>query len=167
MTRFWRMAATALAVGVAAAEGATQPPGGAQPAAEAPPQLFLAALSVGDLDRSIAFYRTHLGFTPIERTRFADHGMDIALLALGEFRLELVALDGSAPRRAPDPANDASLRGIAKIGFAVADLDATAARLRAAGVRIILVPSTLTGTVAGGLVRDPDGNLIGLYQRAR
>lgn len=135
------------------------------PAQTAPAQAFLAGLSVGDLDRSIAFYRRHFGFVVSERTAFPEYRLEIAFLELGDFRLELVALAGSVPRRSPNPDNDASLRGIAKLGFIVADLEAMAERLRAAGVDITIRPSTLPGTASGGLVRDPDGNLIGLYQR--
>lgn len=40
----------------------------------------------------------------------------------------------TATRRSSDPANDASLRGIAKLGFVVEDIDAVTARLLDAGV---------------------------------
>jgi catechol 2,3-dioxygenase-like lactoylglutathione lyase family enzyme len=162
--RPWTIIAALAALAVAGAGAMPQPT--ADPPAAAP-RAFLAALSVGDLDRSIAFYQRHFGFAVTQRSAFPEHRMEIAFLEQSGFQLELVALAGSAPRQAPEADNDASLRGIAKLGFLVDDIDATAARLRTAGVEIMVRPSTLAGTVSGGLARDPDGNLIGIYQAAR
>jgi glyoxylase I family protein len=134
----------------------------------APATPFLVALSVADLDRSMAWYGRHLGFSVLERRSFPELKLSLAFLERDGFRLELVALDGSRDRReaAPDPANEATLRGYVKLGFLQADIDPTLARLRAAGVPVVVGPfDEPERGLRSAIVTDPDGNLVQLFER--
>lgn len=135
------------------------------PPREASVRPYVVALSVADLDRSIEFYGKHFGFAEVERLAIPPEGSALAFLARDGFRIELVQVTGSVPRVTPDPANDATLRGLVKLGFAVTEIDALTERLRGAGVPVIVAPfdDTKRG-FRGGIVRDPDGNMIGLYE---
>lgn len=137
------------------------------PAASVRP--YVVALSVADLDRSIHFYSQHFGFAEVERLAIPPEGSALVFLEREGFRIELVQIAGSAPRTPPDPDNDASLRGLVKLGFAVTGINDLVERLRGAGVPIIVAPfDDDKRGFRGGIVRDPDGNMIGLYElRAR
>jgi methylmalonyl-CoA/ethylmalonyl-CoA epimerase len=117
--------------------------------------LHQVALRAGDLDASIRFYRDVLGLPFI--ARFDPPG--IAFFDLGGTRLMLEA-----------GATDAVLY------YAVADLDATCAALRAAGAKITHEPTLVhrddDGTFGPpgveewmAFAHDPSGNLVGLAQR--
>jgi catechol 2,3-dioxygenase-like lactoylglutathione lyase family enzyme len=134
-----------------------------QPASSVRP--YVVALSVADLDRSIQFYAKHFGFSEVERLAIPPEGSALAFLKRDGFRIELVQIAGSAPRVTPDPNNDASLRGLVKLGFAVTGIDELTQRLQSAAVPVIVAPfdDPVRG-FRGGIVRDPDGNMIGLYE---
>src|SRR5688572_1940493 len=50
----------------------------------------LVALQVDDLDASVRWYTSYLEFRPKERKAFPEHGLELAILVLGDFELELV-----------------------------------------------------------------------------
>lgn len=143
-------------------------PAAAQVPASAPApavRAFLVALSVEDLDRAMGFYRDQLGFQLIERTDFPAYGSSLVFLERDGFRLELVRLDKSSARQAPDAANDASMRGLVKLGFAVAKVDELVGRLKAAGAKVDVAPfDDAKRGFRGAIVRDPDGNAVALYE---
>lgn len=157
------MLAPILAAVVLAATPAAQP--APSPVIARP---FLVALSVGDLDRSIGWYGRHLGFKLIERRRFEDYHLSLAFMEAGGFRLELVQLDGSKPRRTaqPDPDNSASLQGLAKLGFMVDDPDAVVAAMKDAGTPVVVAPqSDVERGLRSAIVADPDGNAVQLFRK--
>lgn len=104
------------------------------------------ALFVTDLDRSLDFYVGLLGFELVNRNdawggEFLDRvvnaegaRINLAVLQLGGVVIELIQV--LSPAGFP---TDASTRssGLARIGFAVEDIEGVAARLRAAGVRFM------------------------------
>jgi catechol 2,3-dioxygenase-like lactoylglutathione lyase family enzyme len=140
----------------------------ATPTSTSLPKAYLVGLSVADIDRSISFYSRHFGFTPVERKAFPDLNMEIAFLERNGFRLELVELANSQARMPPDPANDASMRGLAKLAFAVSDVDGLVTLLKADNVKVVVAPfDDRERGFRGALVRDPDGTLVGLYQLGR
>jgi catechol 2,3-dioxygenase-like lactoylglutathione lyase family enzyme len=114
---------------------------------------------VDDVDAAIAFYSTHLGFREIMHPAPA-----FALLVRDDLRLALsrpgggpgggqAMPDGTLPRPG----------GWNRISLEVADAEADARRLRAAGVR--LRNEVVTGV--GGrqvLVEDPSGNPVELFE---
>ena len=114
---------------------------------------------VDDVDESIAFYTTLLGFELLTSAApaFAD-------VKRGNLRLLLAGPASSAGRPMPDGAKPGP-GGWNRIHFIVDDLDAEVARLRDAGASfrndIVVGP--------GGkqiLLQDPSGNVVELFQPA-
>jgi catechol 2,3-dioxygenase-like lactoylglutathione lyase family enzyme len=114
---------------------------------------------VDDVDESIDFYTSHLGFT-LKSNRapaFAD-------VVRGNLRLLLSGPASSAGRPMPD-GREPEPGGWNRIHFIVDDIDAEVERLRTAGL------SFRNDVVAGPggkqiLVDDPSGNPIELFQPA-
>jgi len=111
---------------------------------------------VHDVEASVSFYTTHLGFTLLSQTlpAFAD-------VARGDLRLLLSGPASSAGRAMPDGRQPIP-GGWNRIHLVVEDLAAEVARLRAAGVRFR--NDIVTGP--GGsqiLLEDPSGNPIELF----
>jgi len=114
---------------------------------------------VRDVDAAIAFYREHLGFR--EEMHPAP---TFAIVARGDLRLLLSAPSGAGgggqampDGRKPEPG------GWNRISLEIADLAATVARLKKAGVRFR--NEIVTGV--GGkqvLVDDPSGNPVELFE---
>lgn len=116
------------------------------------PALFCIELRTIRWAELVEWYRTALGLRVL--VRVVDDGY--ALLAAGGVRLAILA------RPAP---GEASRRW--SLGFEVADLEATAARLAAAGTTVT-VPVDDPEGFREVVVSDPDGNRIRLFawQRA-
>ncbi len=114
---------------------------------------------VADVDRAIAFYTTHLGFT-LE----TQMGSAFALVAHGDLRLWLSGPKSSAARpmpdgRAPEPG------GWNRLVIETDDLAARVATMRAAGLSFR--NDIVTGP--GGkqiLLEDDSGNPIELFEPA-
>jgi catechol 2,3-dioxygenase-like lactoylglutathione lyase family enzyme len=105
---------------------------------------------VHDVDAAIAFYRDRLGFRLVMHPAPA-----FAMLARGDLRLLLSAAQG-----------DARPGGWNRLTFEVEDLEATVARLRAAGARF----RTEIAVGVGGrqiLLEDPSGNPVELFEPTR
>jgi catechol 2,3-dioxygenase-like lactoylglutathione lyase family enzyme len=114
---------------------------------------------VNDVDDSIAFYTTFLGFEPLTNASpaFAD-------VKRGNLRLLLAGPKSSAGRSMSDGATPGP-GGWNRIHFIVDDIDAEVARLRALGARfrneIVEGP--------GGkqiLLLDPSDNIVELFEPA-
>lgn len=121
--------------------------------------------TTGDLDRAIAFYCDLLGLTL--RLRKANEGGELAFLDAGGGMLEIVAPRSGAARFRDVPMSEAGMRHLT---FAFDDVDATFARLEAAGVEIVERPRDahnreMVRRVA--FVRDPDGIIVELIERAQ
>jgi len=114
---------------------------------------------VSDVDESIAFYTTLLGFEVLTNAApaFAD-------VKRGNLRLLLAGPRSSAGRPMPDGATPGP-GGWNRIHFIVDDIDAEVARLRDAG-------GTFRNEVLVGpggkqiLLQDPSGNVVELFQPA-
>lgn len=138
-------------------------------------------MTVDDLDRSVAFFTSVLGFHRQGEREVLGSGVEkesgvfgarvrIADLRLGDETLELS--DYLTPRGRPYPrgtrANDLWFQHIAIV---VSDMDAAYAKLRAAGVEhASTAPQTLPPSIpaAAGIrafyFRDPDGHFLELIQ---
>jgi catechol 2,3-dioxygenase-like lactoylglutathione lyase family enzyme len=115
---------------------------------------------VDDVDAAVAFYTTHLGFTPLSNAAptFAD-------VARGELRLLLSGARSSAGRAMPDGRRPRP-GGWNRIQLIVEDLAREVEGLRSAGVRFR--NEIVTGP--GGLqilLEDPSGNVVELFQPAQ
>ena len=130
--------------------------------------------TVGDIDRSLAFY-AKLGFEPVNRYAEAgphvDRGaatenadMDIQLLRHGAdgVMLELIRYTRHPARRAPRN----NVVGAAHIAFVVADMDSAYAALVADGVEFLSEPNTDQYGEKWVYMRDPDGIAVELMQPA-
>jgi lactoylglutathione lyase len=121
-------------------------------------QLDYVIIYVGDMQRSVAFYRDTLGlplkFTSPGWTEFIMGSTTIALHVVGSQGEEAIE------REAMPPA------GRAQIGFLVDDLEATYEALKAQkGVVFSLPPTMQNSGVKLAVLHDPDGFGIALQQR--
>ena len=115
---------------------------------------------VNNVDESVRFYTTHLGFTMLSNAApaFAD-------VSRGDLRLLLSGPTSSAGRPMPDGRTPIP-GGWNRIHLIVDDLVAEVDRLRAAGLSFR--NDIVTGP--GGsqiLLDDPSGNVVELFQPAR
>jgi catechol 2,3-dioxygenase-like lactoylglutathione lyase family enzyme len=133
------------------------------------------AISTGNLERALAFYRDLLGFEAVFEagwpagTEVADHitglsgsSAQLAMLRAGNTMIELFQYESPAPRPG-EPNRPVCDHGITHICLDVTDVDAEYQRLTAAGMRFHCPPQDLGGarTTYG---RDPDGNVVELQE---
>jgi glyoxylase I family protein len=145
-----------------------------------PAAIHHTGLTVGDLERALAFWRDALGMTERMRQRkaggyleaiVAEPGADVEMVHLG-FGPEGPAIElfaYAAPRGGRAELRPADV-GFAHVGVLVDDLDARLERLLAAGGRLVgKLADVDTGANAGSravYVRDPDGHVVELFERS-
>ena len=132
---------------------------------ETPIRLHHGAVSVPNLDESIAWYQKMLGFEVEQRVRIPGQPVEFAMLKRGDLRVELFAAENSKPmeanRREP---NTAFLsQGSLHVAFAVPDTRALAESLRQRGADIVWIRDFPWGSNA--FIRDNAGNLIEFVQQ--
>jgi catechol 2,3-dioxygenase-like lactoylglutathione lyase family enzyme len=147
-------------------------------------QIDHVNLVVEDLDGMLAFYRDALGLAVTKRATITGEWIG-AVVGLGDVHADVVYLDfPSGPRielirynrptlSRPQNVEKPQAPGLRHMAFKVDDIDAAAARLRSAGVRLFsdvqAVPDTQV-TYAGGIRKrlvyfaDPEGNLLELCE---
>ena len=80
----------------------------------------LIGIQVEDLDKSLEWYKYYLEFTVLDRKEFKDHGLSIAMLELGDFKLELVDNDKALNRNTVLKQQSAKeITGFAKVTFTI------------------------------------------------
>lgn len=132
-----------------------------------------SSFTVSDLERSVAFYQTIIGFR-VERlfeaqgegirqiTGFQDAHLKIAHLLLGDFRLELVQY--LTPKGVVMDLATNNV-GSAHIAFYADDLDATYREMQAKGVRFKSTPvAGAPGRPRVAYFLDPDGMTLELSE---
>jgi glyoxylase I family protein len=123
-------------------------------------------MTVSDMDRAVGFYRDLLGLNVVVR-KSVERG-ELAFFDSGAGMLEVYAPSAATVDRFRDvPLHEAGLRHIT---FAVEGLDALFANLVDAGVEVVEHPriahnQEMLQRVA--FVRDPDGILVELVERAK
>lgn len=117
-------------------------------------------LHVSDSQRSLAFYRDLLGFALLEEHKTVDQPDSVTLIldAGNSHRLRLESF--TTPPRASTWLRNDLQPGYRHLGFFVQSVDATTARLKAAGVPFTLDPLDATGGVRIAFFTDPDGILL-------
>ena len=138
------------------------------------------AISTGDIDRLITFYRDVIGMEFVKESGWAAGSDQVdaivglqgssarsAKLRLGNAYLELIQFL-SPEGAAQDPNRPVNNHGYTHICLDVVDIDAEFARLSAAGMAFHCAPPPAT-TVGPGAQRstygrDPDGNVIELQE---
>jgi catechol 2,3-dioxygenase-like lactoylglutathione lyase family enzyme len=125
-------------------------------------------ISVASLEVSRRFYGEVLGFRTLEDS-FALPAHDITGLILRNaegVRIELFERKGSKPGRVGHPTEGALTHGYFQFALGVADIDATFARVVAAGATPVLSPRVAPdGRALFAFIADPDGNLVEFLQR--
>lgn len=119
------------------------------------------ALSVGNLDRQIAWYRDTLGFTVSVRGTVGDRRIPYAHMREGTIFLELLQWPGARPRAqaAPGTTDPVEIQGFFKSGVVVADVIALYRHFQAKGVKFDYeLRQHSNGSRSFGL-RDPEDNL--------
>ena len=98
------------------------------------------AISVADLDESIAWYEEMLGFQLIEKSYAGPPQSMIAILQNGDFRMELFLHDDTQPMPEffRDPDAHPRQQGPQHIAFWVDDLDGLMEQLTAKGVKVLV-----------------------------
>jgi len=132
------------------------------------------AISTSDLDQLKTFYCDLLGFEvesefewPVgievsdKIVGLKDSASKVAMLKLGDFRLELFQYSSPEPKSS-DPNRPVCDHGITHLAFTVEDIHAEYNRLVKAGMRFHCPPQNIGAIVTYG--RDPDGNVVELMQ---
>lgn len=134
------------------------------------------ALSIKDMEKSLAFYRDLLGLEVLFDTswgkgseladkilRVKDTSARQVMLKVGNAYLELFEFHSPeiAPMAEDRPVCD---RGITHIALDVKDVDAEYERLSEAGMLFHCEPVNLGATVRTTYARDPDGNVLELQE---
>jgi catechol 2,3-dioxygenase-like lactoylglutathione lyase family enzyme len=136
------------------------------------------AISTGDLERAMSFYRDTLGFTLVmdhewqRGTRnmdvthaLRDTAARVVLLRAANTMLEIFEYASPKPRPG-DPERPLCDHGITHLCLEVDDIEAEFARLSAAGMHFHHAPVQNEGAkMTYG--RDPDGNVIELIEFQR
>ena len=133
------------------------------------------AISTGNLDRALEFYRDLLGFEVAvefdwaKGTEFADSITGLkgsaartAMLKAGNMLIEIFEYSSPVPKKG-DPGRPVCDHGITHICVDVVDIDAEYERLKAAGMTFHCPPLDL-GISKATYGRDPDGNVVELQE---
>jgi catechol 2,3-dioxygenase-like lactoylglutathione lyase family enzyme len=123
------------------------------------------ALSVPDLDASLAWYRDRLGFRPLTERRYPPIRARGIFLERNGFLIELFAREGSTRRDPPQAVvpDELLAQGYRHLGFAVDDVDAAVTALRSRGVEVASPPEDVPELgLRLAFIRDNNGNLIEL-----
>jgi methylmalonyl-CoA/ethylmalonyl-CoA epimerase len=123
--------------------------------------------AVRDLDAAIAFYGRAFGLPLVHRETNEEQGVEEAMVGIGDSCIQL--LSALSPDTAIGKFLERNGEGIQQVAFRVTDVDEAAARLRAAGLRL-LYDAPRRGT-AGSRVnfvhpKDAGGVLIELVEPA-
>lgn len=132
------------------------------------PSCFLYTMvRVGDLDRSIAFYRDALGMREIRRETFAEGRFTLVFMGYGHGS---VAIELTCNW---DETRYQHGTGYGHIALGVADIYTACERLGRMGVKILRAPGPMTFAVDEtgsretiAFIEDPDGYRIELVERA-
>jgi catechol 2,3-dioxygenase-like lactoylglutathione lyase family enzyme len=156
-----RSAAVVLLLHAAACSAGTSIPPSTRAVSATP--AFIA-LSVADLDATVAWYRGTFAMPVIHRLPIPDSLGAGAVLESAELRVELVRLRAASPQtRAPNTAH--LTHGIFKAGFSVRSLAPYLARFSERRVTIVAGPFTDTLTrTRSVIVADNEQNLVHLFE---
>lgn len=113
-------------------------------------QSLSAALTVSDLQKSVSWYRDVIGFD-VDREHVREGQLRAVSLRAGEVRILLNQDDGAQ-----------GLDRVKGVGFSLhfvtpQDVDALAARIKAAGVQLLTEPTDMPWGARVFRVVDPDG----------
>lgn len=142
------------------------PANGQTPLSNLEPSFF--AIIVKDIDRSISWYSSALGFEILNKNVVQDRGLSQANLKRGSAMIELIALDSaiSPNELAPEGSKPLRIIGLFKIGFSTPNFDEWVEQLKSFDAKIqesvVKDPNTGQRMV---IIKDPDGNRIQLFEK--
>jgi len=133
------------------------------------------AISTGDIERSLRFYRDLLGFTEVFSSAWPvgteatdrivglkDSSARVVMLRAGNACVELFQYATPEPKPG-DMNRPVCDHGITHLCLQVSDIDTEYARLAAAGMRFHCPPQP-AGRLRVTYGRDPDGNVVELLE---
>jgi len=125
-------------------------------------RILHTMIRVGDLDRSLAFYRDMLGMKLLRRQDYPDGRFTLAFVGYGAERdhtvIELTHNWGT-------PSYELGT-GFGHIAIGVEDIYRTCAELRQRGTKVVREPGPMKhGTTVIAFIEDPDGYRIELIQQ--
>lgn len=125
-----------------------------------------AAISVGNLEESIAWYCDCLGFELVSQEYVPPVGATVATLRRGAVELEIFYHPGAAPmtEERMDPNRDPHTQGVKHFCLGTDRLEELVNQLRDKGVEIVVGPVKL-GKNTLYYIHDNSGNPIELMQR--
>lgn len=136
------------------------------PPADRPHHLAHTMIRVGDLERSLAFYRDALGLQELRREEFPEAKFTLVFLGFGDERTHtVIELTHNHGVSRYDHGT-----AFGHIAFTVADIHAAAARLEQMGVRVLRPPGPMAHAATNGrrdviaFIEDPDGYRIELIE---
>ena len=123
------------------------------------------AISVADLDESIAWYQEMFCFTLVAQTYVPPCRSHVATLSNGDFELELFLHDETQPLTAlrKDPDLDPMEQGVKHFCLGTDDLASLLEALQAKGVKVLVGPVSM-GTHTICYIQDNSGNPLELMQ---
>ena len=125
-------------------------------------RLLHTMIRVLDLERSIAFYRDHLGMKLLHRTDYEGGRFTNAFVGYGDENTHaVIELTHNWDQKEPYDKGT----GFGHLAVAVPDIHATCERLEKAGVPVPRPPGPMKhGTTVIAFVEDPDGYKIELVE---
>lgn len=130
-------------------------------------EAYFSAVIVEDIDRSLDWYTSKLGFEVLNHTALPDRGFEQANLSNGSVLLELIKLDGSVSDKEllTSYPPKTKLQGFFKFGFAVAEFDRWINHLKDS--EVTFQGNVVTDALSGKrmvIINDPDDNRIQLFE---
>lgn len=124
------------------------------------------AISVPDMEASVAWYERVFGFKVFDRSEIPGAGIRVSHMVSRGLVLEIFQAPNAAPlpedRTVPN--RDLMTHGNKHISFGVPDGPAAKAELEALGVEIVMVAEV--DNTYGLFIRDNSGNLIEIFEEA-
>lgn len=122
-------------------------------------------VTVSDVNKSLAFYRDLLGFPYLGRLNYPNQiGLVIDFLDIGNNGILEIFSFAKAPVKPTEFIPDDCQLGMRHMAFKVQSVDATAARLKKAGVEFTIEPTYAIGGVRIAFFKEPDGALIEIIE---
>ena len=132
------------------------------------PEAYFSALIVNDIDNSISWYSSNLGFKVLNKNEFKEMGFKQANLKRGNILIELIELKSAISPRdvVPNYNNKTRIVGFFKIGFLVADFEKWINHLTQ--LKVDFHGKVVTDNISGKkmvIIKDPDGNRIQIFEK--
>jgi catechol 2,3-dioxygenase-like lactoylglutathione lyase family enzyme len=122
-------------------------------------------VSVSNREAALSFYRDQLGFPYLGRLDYPNQiGLVIDFLDIGNNGILEVFSFSKAPVKPSEFLPDDRQLGMRHIAFRVKGVDATAARLKQAGIEFIMDPFTSASGLRIAFFKDPDGTKIEIVE---